>query len=432
MELHVTGAGTVCDRAGNDLRRMAQEAARLPGSNGPGAMLVAAGEIEAAKLLCESMLSADPESREAHAGLYHAYSAVGDTHRAMSHLAFAMQWPAIVKLPFRAKGEPVPVLLLLSMNSGNMLFQRFLNDRIFQTYVVLVERFDKTTSLPGHRLIVNGVGDADVRYEALAAAERVLAHSTAPVVNRPDRVLATGRCENARRLGCIPGVVTPRSAAFTRQQLTAADAPQQLSAQGFEFPLLARAPGFHMGKNFVRVEASENLSVSLAELPGNDFIVMQYLDGSAPDGNTRKYRVLIVGDALYPVHLAIAKQWKIHYFSAGMAENGEHRAEESRFLSDMATVLGPGVMKSLAAIRETLGLDYGGIDFGLNARGEVLLYEANATMAVYRPDADPRWDYRRPHVERIYSAVRKFLLSRAKQEFGDCSGLNARRATPAL
>lgn len=192
-----------------------------------------------------------------------------------------------------------------------------------------------------------------------------------------------------------------------------ADAVRRLTAQGFEFPLLIRAPGFHMGLNFVRVEEPNALCASVAELPGNEVIVLQYLDGSASDGNIRKYRVLMVGEELYPVHLAIARDWKIHYFSADMADNSEHRAEEALFLNNMERVLGPEVMRRLRLIQETLGLDYGGIDFGLNTRGEMLLYEANATMAVYRPDADPKWDYRRPSVDRIYAAVQNLFLSRA-------------------
>lgn len=409
----MTAAGNGCVGAGMSAQEAARKSPRLPVPYGPGAMLFAAGKMEAARLFYAAMLRADPESREAHAGLYYAYSALGDSNLAATHLGRAMQWPAIVKLPFHGKGKPVPVLLLLSLNAGNVLIQRFLNDRIFQTYVMFVESYDEAIAFPEHRLMVNGIGDADVRSEALKAAECVLARSAAPVINRPDRVLATGRCENARRLGRIAGVVTPRIAPFRREQLMNADAGRQLRAQGFEFPLLVRAPGFHMGKNFVRVGTQEELSASVAELPGSEVLVMQYLDGCASDGTIRKYRVMMVGEALYPVHLAIARQWKIHYFSAEMAENGEHRAEESRFLCDMEAVLGRRAMKALRAIQKTMGLDYGGIDFGLNARGEVLLYEANATMAVYRPDADPKWDYRGDSVERIFAAVRDLLLSRA-------------------
>ena len=72
-------------------------------------------------------------------------------------------------------------------------------------------------------------------------------------------------------------------------------------------------------------------------------------------------------------------------------------------------------MNALERIQSVLGLDYGGIDFGLNAKGEVLLFEANATMAVNPPEADERWNYRRPAYERIHEAVQKMLLRKARQ-----------------
>jgi hypothetical protein len=53
------------------------------------------------------------------------------------------------------------------------------------------------------------------------------------------------------------------------------------------------------------------------------------------------------------------------------------------------------------------------IDFGLNEAGEVLLFEANATMVVENPDGDRRWDYRREAVGHIHAAVRDLLLGRA-------------------
>jgi hypothetical protein len=59
-----------------------------------------------------------------------------------------------------------------------------------------------------------------------------------------------------------------------------------------------------------------------------------------------------------------------------------------------------------------LGLDYAGIDFALDARGDVVLFEANATMAVYPPPPGAHWDYRRPAVERIVAAVRALLVNR--------------------
>jgi len=81
----------------------------------------------------------------------------------------------------------------------------------------------------------------------------------------------------------------------------------------------------------------------------------------------------------------------------------------------MPRVLGPHAMAALADIQETLGLDYGGIDFGLNESGEVLLFEANATMTVVPPGRERRWDYRRAAVQRVEDAVRKMLTDKARE-----------------
>jgi hypothetical protein len=122
---------------------------------------------------------------------------------------------------------------------------------------------------------------------------------------------------------------------------------------------------------------------------------------------------MMIGGRLYPLHLAISSHWKIHYVTANMAESPEHRAEEASFLDDMPAVLGSRAMEALASIQEVLGLDYAGIDFSLNANGDVLLFEANATMIVLPPPCDSRWDYRRAAVSRIEAAVRKMLIERA-------------------
>jgi hypothetical protein len=195
--------------------------------------------------------------------------------------------------------------------------------------------------------------------------------------------------------------------------LSESDAEATLTRHGFAFPLLLRAPGFHTGQHFLRVESCEMLPAALAELPGEKLIVVQYLDARGRDGKSRKYRVMMIDGQLYPVHLAISRHWKIHFFNAEMADNEEHRAEDAAFLEDMPGLLGPVAMKALGHIQAMLGLDYAGIDFGLNAQGELLVFEANAAMAVNPPDPGERWNYRRAAYSRIHAAVQKMLIGMA-------------------
>jgi cytosine/adenosine deaminase-related metal-dependent hydrolase len=76
----------------------------------------------------------------------------------------------------------------------------------------------------------------------------------------------------------------------------------------------------------------------------------------------------------------------------------------------MAAVLGPWCMTALERIAATLGLDYGGIDFGRDAAGNLLLYEANATMAVFPPPPDERFAYRRAPVAKVITAIRRLVV----------------------
>jgi hypothetical protein len=123
---------------------------------------------------------------------------------------------------------------------------------------------------------------------------------------------------------------------------------------------------------------------------------------------------MMVGGHLYPAHAAISGHWKIHYFSADMAEYPEHRAEDAAFLQDMPAVLGERAVRALEAIRDTLALDYVGIDFGLDREGRVLLFEANAAMTIHPPGPDERWAYRREPVARILDAARRLLVEKAR------------------
>jgi hypothetical protein len=300
--------------------------------------------------------------------------------------------------------------LLVSSVGGNIPTRHLLDDRVFQTFVVVPEFYDPKFPLPPHQVVFNAIGDADLAAPALVAAQAVVALTTAPVINLPSAVLATGRADHAR-FGRLPGVVMPLTVTLPRELLSSTEAAATVARHGFRFPLLVRTPGFHTGRHFLRVESLEALTGAVAQLPGRELTVIEFLNARGADGKVRKYRVMMIDGQLYPLHVAISSNWKIHYFTAEMAERADHRAEDAEFLENMPGVLGPRAMEALAHIQATLGLDYAGIDFGLSDAGDLLLFEANATMVINPPEPDERWAYRRPAVERIFAAVRRMLTA---------------------
>jgi len=379
-----------------------------------GNCLHEAGDLAQARLHYEWAIRLDPDHNEAHRGLALVLKDLGEETQAHEHLALAFKKCPVLQQNYRGKGEPVRVLMIGAPDGGNFTVYDLLDDHIFQTLEIMVGFYDVRTPLPPHHIVLNVVGEADRSDQSLEDALKLLEHTQAPVINHPNIIRPTGRVENARQLGKIPGVVTPKIFILPEKKIPEEKVCQMLDKEGIRFPLLLRSLGFHMGKYFIRVENMEELMTKLSELPGNNIAAIQYLDVTSPDGKIRKYRTMMVDGNLYPLHLAVSHHWKVHYFSADMADSPDHRAEDQAFLENMPQVLGPQVLAVLEQIRSTLKLDYGGIDFSLGANGEVIVFEANATMSVIFPKDEEKWAYRKAPVRRVVEAFQQMLIRKAK------------------
>jgi len=148
---------------------------------------------------------------------------------------------------------------------------------------------------------------------------------------------------------------------------------------------------------------------ALEKLPGEYVLTIEHLDSRSADGLFRKYRALSINGSLYPIHMAISTQWMVHYFSSDMDKNEHYREEEQAFLNDFAAFLGADVMAALEKISKMLGLDYCGIDFGIDKNGNVLLFEANSTMLINQLSDEKQWDYRRTAINNALGAAKNML-----------------------
>jgi tetratricopeptide (TPR) repeat protein/glutathione synthase/RimK-type ligase-like ATP-grasp enzyme len=363
----------------------------------------------------ETVLRIDPDYAEAHQGLGAVLSDIGDRAGALHHFQKGFRGHAISSLPYRGTRPPIRVLQLVSSGGGNIPTAALLDDGVFLTSVVVADYLDPSAALPPHQLIFNAIGDADLCTPALEAAARLTARAKVPVINDPRAVMKTGRIDNARRLGAVPGVVAPRTMSMARDTLAGADGVAALAKHQFAFPLLLRSPGYHTGRNFIIVEQAAELSAAAAGLPGDELLVIEYLDARGADGNARKYRVMMIGGRIYPLHLAVSRRWKVHYFTSDMADKPDHRQEEARFLADMPAALGDKAMTALERIQDVLGLDYAGIDFGIGRDGDLLLFEANATMVIAPVGPEEHWAYRRTAISTIIDAVVAMLMQKSTQ-----------------
>jgi tetratricopeptide (TPR) repeat protein len=368
------------------------------------------GEHDLAFDLYHSALAIQADSLHAHLGLAKLFDQRGAGDRARAHRECAYARPRIWQFPYRGTEPPVKVVLLASGSGGDVTCNLFLDDTVVQTCVLLADSIPAGMPLPPHQVLFNAIGDADRSAPSLAHAQLLAAGTTAPVINDPAAVARTGRVEMMQRLAGCAGLRAPRTERFERAVLDA----ETLTRRGFAFPLLLRTPAYHAGMHLALVPNAAALAGVAETLPGRELLAIEFIDVSGAGGEVRKYRVLSVDGQLYPVHLAIAPHWKVHYFSADAAERPDHRAEEATFLEDLPGVLGERVMGVLTTIAATLNLDYCGIDFSIDRDGNAVVFEANATMSVYfSQDADV-WTYRRPAIDRIIHAARAMILARAR------------------
>ncbi len=242
----------------------------------------------------------------------------------------------------------------------------------------------------------------------------IIGRTDRPVINPPRAVLKTGRSANVERLRGLPNVIVPRMATLPKRSLTGPQGAAIAVGHGFAFPFLVRAPGFHTGRHFIRVENPRTLAAA-ADFPGDDLCLIEELDARDSDGFFRKLRVMIIDRKIYPLHLAVSRNWKVHYFRADMAESADNRAHDAAFLSDMGGVVGSPRrwQRSNASMPRSISTIAGSIS--RSARdGDILFFEANATMVMVPLSDDPKWDYRRPAFDNVFAGVRRMLTDRVR------------------
>lgn len=358
--------------------------------------------MAAARERYEAALLLDPLLQEAHEGLSYVLWRNGDEEGAERHraIAFADRW--LRTRTFRGPGAPIPVLLLISGKGGNVFTDFLLDDATFLVHELVVDYAPPHLQFPEHAFVFNAIADADRCMDALHRASEIVRGLKTRIVNDPDAVMRTSRVGNAARLAIIEGVRTAKIVTIDRN-----------AAAPFGFPFLLRVPGHHTGRYFVRVDGAAELDAALRDLPGKDLLAIEYVETRSNDGLLRKYRMMIARGNLLPVHMAISRDWNVHYMHSLTPGNDRFEEKERRFLEDPETAIGSRAMDSLRRVAATLQLDYGGIDFGIMPDGRVAVFEANASMILLPAEADPYAGAHRHAAARVFAALRDGLLEAA-------------------
>ena len=257
------------------------------------------------------------------------------------------------------------------------------------------------------RTALNLVTDPDQNPKVLANIQKLLRTFTGRIVNRPGAVLRSTRDQVARMLAGIPGLVVPK--AIRLGNAKPEFAARTLARAGLHFPVLLRRAGTHTGEFIGLFDNAEDASQALA--PAGDHIATEFVDFSSADGLYRKYRVFFVGDRLIFRHMLVSDHWNVHADdrTGFMASRPELLAEEERVLASASGGLSAEGVDTLHRVNERMPLDYFGMDFGVVPSGQLLLFEANATMNFFPFLSDPRFAYVKQSLQPARNAMHDLI-----------------------
>ena len=337
--------------------------------------------------------------------------AMGDLDAAKADFARAVQIQPLFKQPARQSPPAFSVLLLCAPTAGNTPVTYIAAQSAYETQLLpLVPdvAYDAGLLRRGGQILFNLISDADQAGDLLALAAGLVDDIDLPVINHPRKVLETARDIVAARLQSIEGCRAARTVRYAASADTWREAPQ--APIDMPFPLLARPAGTHGGDAFEKIYDRVALSAFIERHPRADRYLIEYIDYASPDGYFRKYRFIFVDNKILPYHLAIGENWKVHHATTDMTNQAWMRDEERAFLEEPRTVFNARQYDVLGAIQKTVGLDYFGIDCGLDQAGNVVVFEVNASMLVHQNNE--RFPYKVPYVRDIKQAFDDMLAKR--------------------
>ncbi len=268
--------------------------------------------------------------------------------------------------------------------------------------------------LPEHDVLFVAIGESDRTRPLLAQIEDAVRTWPRPVVNRPERTLRTSREGASSRLAEAPGVAMPASLRIARrtlEQLAGAELAIAALPDLGRFPIIARPTDSHAGRGLAKLDDPAALAGYLEGRPESEFYVSRFIDYRGPDGQFRKYRVVLIGARPFAVHMGISEHWMIHYLNAGMAESAVKRAEEERFMSRFDEDFALRHSAAFAAVNERLGLDYLVIDCAETNDGRLLIFEVDTGAVVHAMDPTELFPYKQAQTRKVFAAFREMLAA---------------------
>jgi hypothetical protein len=341
---------------------------------------------------------------------------MGQREIGLSMQALGLGIRQLYRLPCSADPPGIRLLAILSpgdLSENNAL--EFLVERsdIALDLLYVAPDLPFPATLPDHDLAMAAVCETDRNRPLLKHMETLVQSWPRPVLCAPDRIARLSRDGACRLLQSAPGLVMPVTIRIDRQSLDRigySDPGVKPPAWDGAFPIIVRPVDSQKGHGLAKLDGPGAIADYLRNRPEDAFYVAPYVEYRGPEGQFRKYRIVLIDQRPYACHMAISDHWVVHYISAEMPKSTAKRAEEARFFAGFDDDFARRHHDALAAIAKRLELEYVGIDCGETPEGELLIFEVDSGMTVHAMDPVDVFPYKGPQMQKVFRAFRQMLM----------------------
>jgi hypothetical protein len=154
-------------------------------------------------------------------------------------------------------------------------------------------------NLPEHDVAMVAVCESDRNRPLLEHMERLVKSWPRPVVCAPDRISRLSRDGACGLLQSAPGLVVPVTTRTDRQTLERVGRSEVAVAaivRDGTFPIIVRPVDSQKGHGLMKVDTPDAIADYLKARPEDAFYVARYVEYRGPDGQFRKYRIVLIDE----------------------------------------------------------------------------------------------------------------------------------------
>lgn len=318
------------------------------------------------------------------------------------------------KVKFKPASDVKPGTRLV----GGQLSTKYWIDKR-QFHVMLGNAVDETfgdTAAPHFDVFFNAISDVDASPTALKGVDNfIAAHSPRQIINHPDALRRSQRHIVAGFARDTEGLWAGRTLRIPSEALANSDKVVSLIEAAMPYPILMRSAGTHTGSTLSLSADKASLAAALNALnPHTDAYATEFVDISDTSGVFQKIRCFFIDGQLYPVHNLRSHNWEVGRRGDRLQVMGREqwmRDDETHCLDRFDDYLGRDRLAALTQFMTKIGLEFCGVDFGIDPQGRVVIFEANPAMR-HHYDHVAVAPYIKPAHDRASAAFNQMLTRR--------------------